>query len=496
MNWRCMKIQLVMLLLSNFWLTVNAQPLLLTDENLNQVIETDAPELARIEASWAEALVTNSKTNELLSPELYTEGRYEKNKARTLIDFQPIYSPIKSAELGIRKKFQYGFSGSVGIGVDQRTGKSPAFNQTDATTTVGIVQLQLDLWKDLFGKTTSSQINSVYFAKQRAEIQKQIQKNSYQIAIRKIYWALVANKLSTRITQELLDQAIKQAEEAKRRKQSYIADDGEVSRYLAQVSSRQSLIYRLGYAKENLLKQLRILAPKLSEIEITIPDVDVESTIKEVLACTNKIAKDENTPLQYTSYDEVLNLLKEEKKLKLAANERYSDLDVQLLASAKTTGVDRGTPQKGTYSNSIDDLQDHDRTGYSVGLKMALPLDSTKSNTESAQEIYARKKYESEILALEANLKNSHEQLRKNIILIEKVIHEQDESSKHLKKRLSVMKLKFAQARVSVVELINDQDALLSSELDLIDSKLAILNLLFDYFNLFSETPCSFNRKY
>lgn len=491
-----MKNQLVTVLLILFSTSAWAENYVLDDQRLGEIIESDAPELAKIEASWAEIKVQESKTNELLTPELYTEGKYEKNKARTLIDFQPIYSPIKSGELGVRKKFQYGFSGAMGVGVDQRTGKSPAFNQTDATTTVGFVQLQLDLWKDLFGKTTSSQINSLKLAKERADILKNIQKNSYQIALRKIYWSLVANKLSTKITQGLLDQALKQAEEAKRRKQSFIADDGEVSRYMAQVSSRESLLYRLGYARENLIKQLRILAPKLTEKEIDVPDANVEETIKEVLACTKSIAKEEATPLQYTFYDEVLNLLKEEKKLKLIANERYSDVDVQLLAAAKTTGVDRGTPEKGSYSKSIDDLQDHDRSGYSVGLKLSVPLDNTKSNTESSQELYARKKYEGEILALEANLKNSHEQLRKNIILIEKVIHAQDESSKHLKKRLEVMKLKFSQARVSVVELINDQDALLSSELDLIDSKLAILNLLFDYFNLFSETPCSFNRKY
>jgi hypothetical protein len=56
------------------------------------------------------------------------------------------------------------------------------------------------------------------------------------------------------------------------------------------------------------------------------------------------------------------------------------------------------------------------------------------------------------------------------------------------------MRKKYVQARASVNDLVQDQDALLNSELATIDTQLQILNVLFDYLAIFTETPCSFNR--
>ena len=57
------------------------------------------------------------------------------------------------------------------------------------------------------------------------------------------------------------------------------------------------------------------------------------------------------------------------------------------------------------------------------------------------------------------------------------------------------MKRKYNQARIPEYVLIQDQDALLSSDLSIVDTQLAILNTLLDYFVVFTQTPCSFNRK-
>jgi hypothetical protein len=56
------------------------------------------------------------------------------------------------------------------------------------------------------------------------------------------------------------------------------------------------------------------------------------------------------------------------------------------------------------------------------------------------------------------------------------------------------MRKKYQQARASVNDLVQDQDALLSSELITIDTKLAVLNVILDYLAVYTETPCDFNR--
>ena len=75
------------------------------------------------------------------------------------------------------------------------------------------------------------------------------------------------------------------------------------------------------------------------------------------------------------------------------------------------------------------------------------------------------------------------------------IFRDQKENSRLLRKRLQLERKKYTQARISVVDLINDQDALLSAELDVVSAQYQILSNLFDYLTVFTETPCDFNRK-
>jgi hypothetical protein len=105
------------------------------------------------------------------------------------------------------------------------------------------------------------------------------------------------------------------------------------------------------------------------------------------------------------------------------------------------------------------------------------------------------KRFDAEIGSLEARLQSTHEQIKNSIPLIMQVLKNQRENAGWLRKRTASEQRKFAQARVSVVNLINDQDALLSSELDVISSQLNVMNLLLDYLAIFTDTPCDFNTK-
>ena len=74
------------------------------------------------------------------------------------------------------------------------------------------------------------------------------------------------------------------------------------------------------------------------------------------------------------------------------------------------------------------------------------------------------------------------------------MIKNQNINTQQLEKRLKFMRKKYEQARASVNDLIQDQDALLNSELTTINTRLQILNVLFDYLVIYTDTPCEFNR--
>lgn len=473
-----------------------AQAAVITEKSLMALINQDLPEMKKNQASQLQQEMTALSYNDQFAPELYAQGAYQKEKARPLIDFQPIYSPVKSGQVGIRKNFALGMSASVALGVDQRTGRSATFFQENATTTSAIAQLQIDLWKDFLGRSSKAQLEGLQYGAERAKIEQKIADSSYALNIRKIYWSLVANKLSSDITQGLLAQSQKQTAEAKKRQANYVGDRGEVARYEAQEATRKSTLLTLNYQREAIIKRLRSLLPSLGQEKIEIAPIDIDGTIKEVLSCTAQIASWANAPFEYTYYDEMLNYLKDEKAKKVQVAKAYSDIDLKLSMTAKSTGVDRGIESKGSFSNSYNDMKDHDRSGYKVALDLTIPLGGAKANTEDVKKLLEEKRYEAQWQELEANLKAAHTQIKDSLDILEKVVHNQKESAKFLKIRLLSQQKKFSQARVSVVDLISDQDALLASELDVIASQLETVNTLLNYFMIYTETPCSFNQSF
>jgi hypothetical protein len=82
----------------------------------------------------------------------------------------------------------------------------------------------------------------------------------------------------------------------------------------------------------------------------------------------------------------------------------------------------------------------------------------------------------------------------KIIRILSDVVVAQNENSQALERRLIVQNKKFKEARLNVNDLTQDQDAFLNSSLTTISTQLEILNTLFDYLVVFTETPCEFNR--
>ncbi|HXH75607.1 MAG TPA: hypothetical protein VNJ08_11610 [Bacteriovoracaceae bacterium] len=252
------------------------------------------------------------------------------------------------------------------------------------------------------------------------------------------------------------------------------------------------------YQKEALLKQLKTLLPGLNGKEVNISGYDIDKTIEEVYACSKLITSTQAVPWDFTRYDEVMTLLKEQKAVEKSINQRYSDVDMKLYGMVKSTGV--GSEQispatyRGSYSAAFDDMENHNRSGYEVGVTVAIPLGSAKEETKNTKIIYDDERLKAQIDGFDAVILSTHSELSKSMGLIGQVIVTQKTSTSALKRRLKVVRQKYAHARVSVNDLLLDQDALLNSELATVDVQLQVLNVLFDYFMVFTDTPCSFNR--
>ncbi len=477
-----------------------AESIVLTEDSVQALARKGSPRLDEIEAAFLSVSLDQNELRERFAPELFGKYGHAETRERALVRFQPVFSPIDQAQIGVRKNLSHGISTSASIVTDQRSAAPTAFTGRfrNATTTTANFTMQMDLWRDLFGRMSKAELESAELKTKRAELEKNIAQKTFRLSLRRLFWSLVANNESMKISQELLSSAEVLAKETTQRYKNSVAEADDVARYQALVATRQGSVTYLQYQKEALIKQLQNLVPEFNGKEISLGKYDIPQTISEVLACTASIASEPKIPYQNTSYDEIVNMIRKDRDQRNLINSRYSDIDVKLYGTAKTTGVSAeptGTnATRGSYGGSIDDQTDHNRTGYEVGVMFTMPLGDAKKDTQKTKELYDQKRLDAALNANETYMMSSHTSFARTISYLNDVVKAQRISSEQLNKRLRLMRRKYEQARVSVNDLVQDQEAYLSSELTTIDVRLQIINTLFDYLVVFPETPCAFNR--
>jgi outer membrane protein TolC len=489
------------LLISFLSFPLRGAPLKISEAYLLEKATERSPSLEDIGAQFLSLQSRALETEEEFSPEFFLQGSRAETNERALITFQPIFSPTTQTQLGFRQNLKFGASTSMSVYADERdSSSSPVAGNFRRATTLGAnFSLQLDLWKNLFGRLSQTKVEMNHLELKKGEYQKIIQEKNYKLGLRKLFWALVANAESQKISEELLKTAKIQADEAQKRFKNAIADADEVARYEAQVSSRNSSILYLKYQKETLLTQLKNLLPEaLGQEEVELAPVDLDQTINEVLSCTAFISNEKTTPFKHTFYDEMVELLKKLEAQSRQLTERYSDMDVKLQGSLRTTGVSSELVApgfyRGSYGGAYEDIHSTNRTGYEIGLQVSIPLDDSKSESKKTKELYDQKRFYSAISKSQSQVIQTHKELVLAISYLNEVIKNQKLTSLQLERRLVGMKRKYQQARVSVNELVMDQDALLNSELSIIQTQLQVINIVFDYLAVFTETPCGLNR--
>lgn len=480
--------------------TLLASEVQITEKSLITLAQKGSPQLDEIEAVFLQGSLMDKQTQEKFAPELFAEGKYAETNERAIIRFQPVFSPIAQAQLGVKKDFSQGFNASASLITDQRSAAPTDFTGhfQQVTTTTLRFTAEMDLWKNLFGRMDKAKLESAALDAKRAQMQKEISTKTFELTLRRLYWSLVANQEALGISEELLKASKEQLAEVNQRFKNSVAEADEVARNKAQVAAREASILGFRYLREDLVRQLKNLVPELVGQDIVIGNYDIQKTIERVLACTATIATQPKTPYQYTKHDEIVGLLKEVKKNNRTLNDRYAGPDVNLYGTVKTTGVGSNPAGsngfRGSYGAAREDIENTNRTGYEVGLAVTIPLGSAKSDTAEIKKLYDDKRLEANIRQSELQVETTHSALVKRIGYLTEVNRVQKINSDELKKRLGFIRKKYKQARVSINDVILDQDAFLNSELTTIDTRLAILNTIFDYLTVFTETPCELNR--
>jgi outer membrane protein TolC len=451
---------------------------------LRKSLEQNPPSLDQIDAALLGARIQESSIDDRFNTELTASANRIITKEKQFQQFIPVTSPLTNYEVKVSRSFSSGVS--VGI-----RGFSEQFSNNfiqDATTTGLTVMLGVDLWKDLFGKKTASQLLQAKSGTKQAQWQRDIAEKSFLNELRKVYWTLVANEEATKLTQELLKSSEKQVSQAKKRLRNNIADAGEVARYQSQVSSRKASITSLQYEKESYIQSLKELLPHIAQEEIALKPYNIDSTVQNVLACTARIASEGQAPMKFTHYDEIVELLKDQERLEQKINNSYDSIDVKLQTEFGYKG------RENSYSDSYSDLSDNGRQNYAVGLTLNVPLEKKKTTTREILEKASKKKFRAQRKREMGKIYAYHSQTVRQISLLQEIIRNQNANTGFLKKSLQSSRKKYNQARLDVQQLVSEQDAFLQSNLDEIRTKLTIINTILDYLSVYTETPCPLNK--
>ncbi len=483
-----MKKLMIALALSPIWaghtMAASLEAVKINESSLLKTFNESAPNLLTIKADSEAAKLGSLQVKDSFNWKLEGSVSYSEADEVPFIVFQPVTSPYKTFEVGAVKTTPYGAQLGVSAFTEQYSTSSGI---QDATTSGLAFKASVDLYKDFFGRTSRAQLFGAESTQEKVKQMNELQKHALWQQVRKIYWSLVANNESLKISDQLLSTSEKQSIEAQKRFKNNIADKGEVARYQSQVAARKANIIYLKYQKEQYIQQLKEIIPDLADKKVELSSYNLESTLNTILSCTTKISKQTELPLDYTSYDEFLAAVEAEYAATKKVTDTYSSPDVKLNTEYRRFG------RNYSYSDSVSGFSDNKQDRFQVGVTFSLPLDSKKSTSEDTKKIVDELRYKAEKTRTIGKMGAFHTQVIQSIALLRDVIANQRVNSEKLQISLKETKKKYDQARISVQELINDQDAYLQSNLDEIQTKLAVITTLLDYFGVFNTTPCEIN---
>lgn len=493
---------LVLLASLIFCLPAFSEDIQLTEDMVTKMSLESNPNLDQIEATFLDSKIRAEELKDKFGFEAYSGYNYLNTNERATIPFIPIFRNINQYQVGVKKYTKYGVVLDANTSVDARWGDSAGTNPTNfdqITTTIYEVGLQMDLWKDFLGRMTKSQFDNLQDLKKKDELQTEISKAAFIANTRKLYWNLIANEEKLKITRGLAKKALQQAADARKRKANSVSDKAEVARFESLVHQRKGSIINLKYERELLLRSLRETFPQLNGKEVTLAKYNEDKILFNILACSAKINDEKDVPYQTTSYDEVMSLLRKVQTRQSEIDGTYDDVDIKFDLKLRQVGVasdtdDNGSTYTGSYGDSLEDIANNNRGGMEAGISLTIPFGEDRKATKTVKDAYTEKSFAANINMMDAKVRSTHQQTQKTVKLLSELMEQQRLNSKQLAIRVREMKKKYNQARIPEYALIQDEDSLLQSDLSVVDIKLLVIQTMLDYFSVFHNYPCAFNR--
>ncbi|SMF22128.1 TolC family protein [Pseudobacteriovorax antillogorgiicola] len=462
-----------------------AAPMELSESDIITLARKQNPTGKQIEALRKQGRLQSTLSHERYSTNLVSSANYTDTNEQALYPGAVVFGPTKTVSVGIQSNLGKGFSSKLAVSNDQRSTTDGLLK--DFTSTNFEASLTMDLWKNFLGSLDQAEVERAFAEQQRNDIEAQIQQKSFEFELRKIYWALVANEQSQGLAKGLLKGAKRQLAETERRYRSSVADVADVARLRAQVVSRENVVKALAFQRTQLEQQLKTLLPELGSHDIALKSVKLDKIVADVMQCTVSIQSRDRDPLADTMYKESLALLDKQHRLDRTITETYDDIDLSLTGAYTVLG------RADAYDESFKNVYDQPINGFSIALSLTMPLDQSKTRSKLARLSLEESVYQAERQKLVAQLAAQKQSIGPQIKILYETIEHQKRNTQLLKKSSIAIEKQYRQARISIMELINEQDSLQDSQLKEVDAYLLVVNTLLDYLRTFNQTPCPLN---
>tara|TARA_Y100000385_G_scaffold75583_2_gene76494 strand:+ start:936 stop:2366 length:1431 start_codon:yes stop_codon:yes gene_type:complete len=449
---------------------------LLNPESLKAEIEKDPARIKEINNYFINSKINENNILEEFQPKLIGSYSYQETN-QEFKNFFPVVSPFTNFKTSLEKSFQSGVTASVGnISYRRKYG-----NTRPETRNALFLSTSIDLYQNFLGKKSKSEVKNAQLKREINSLQKQIDGKIFQFLVLKIYYNLVLNQESIQISKKLLRLSEKQLKDLKQKYNNKISAIDDVERQRMEVMNRRSRILSLKKSRELYFKSLRQLLPNLSDKKIKLDTYSYDKIENIFLALTSIIVTNNQTPKEFTLYDEILKKEKKSYKMQKIINSTHGDIDFKL--NAEIQRFDGNNSLSNSYENITTNKNDE---YYSIGAEVTIPFGTVKKQNEKLK---IRSSYLSYLIKKEqllSQIDSYHLEFVVNAKLLQKSLENQKISSKSSRIILNESRKKYEQARISLQRLIDDQNMSLETSLSRIAISEQFLDLIFDYLTIFT----------
>lgn len=440
-----------------------------------------------LSANQASVDLAGKSFGQLFAPTIFSKAAYSESEEEQISPFVPVVSPGSEVSLGMRKKVGAGLTASIEAFQSVQVFDSNQF--ADAARSGARLNLQMDLWKNAFGRWDSRELERLALDNEVAKEKEQIHLKQFELNMRKLYWSFVANKQLQKLRSSLVDSTSRQLEITRQQSRQFVADVGDVSRLEALVSGQRSGLIMLEHARAQIVESLKLNIPFYNgyasfESQQTINDID-----SEMRACILSVRSKTEAPINFSRYQKILTRTNSAREARNKQITYEDGLNMSLSAMAEFNAL------AGEREESFDQFNEDPKNKFQVALELSVPLGKVHEQTSSLKRVLNNKRTESERQKILAMVKSKHEQTLKMIDLLQKALAQQITTNKIQKVKADFAQKKYKQARIPLAILIDDQTALLNSQLQAVELRLMIATTLLDYFSVFDLYPCSFNLR-